>query len=1015
MPTKLYASLLAATLGIVFAPSASAVPNLRLTNDAGSSMRPRVALDPSQNLVVVWQDDRYGNYEILWQKFSPLGDPLTPIVRITNTAAASVRPDVACDAAGTSHVVWQEGESVNGVGTVYLCRLDGTGTKTLTDKLIKDFSGHCAVSVPSTGVTDLFWHNFGVVDQDAYYRRYNAGGTQTCEKRFNAGTIPGLQKVPAMCSAVGGDAQLFWVDMTTGFAIHLRHGATLNSCVSGASIAYNNSGATDPTTDEGGGSIWTLFTMGGNIYKFLGAPNACKLSQGSGTSTQPTVSADATAGYAAWRDTRDGNPEIYFCRYADCPSLTGDVRLTNSAGNSDQPDIVVENGGSGNWSLVWSDDRDGNREIYLTSAAAIAAPFPPTGPAAQLECPPGATVSWTDASANETGFEVELRVNGGAWTPAATTGADATSVLVGGLTYDTSYEFRVRACNGALCSEWASTAPLPVPAQSAELTGVVRASVVERPYVETPVMQPLGNVRVELRRGGVMVVDAMTDGVDGSFTLPGPIACDDQVVAMLENARLQVWRRGPDPVQDCRPNLAEIASRSATVGYSANANIDWPASDDVQVAYLAERMAREFWEGRVQYPLAMPLYIQLGLGPGKTPGGGSAGARGTPPPLHACIEFENDVPKVADAVYHEFTHRVVIEAAGSLLGNGSATYPEAMSLDEGLADYFTASFTDDHVISHLSGGQARALRKLDQVAPAIYPTCPENLLNYFGARVFAGALWDLRKALLGQSVPVPVADIDRAVWAAMQPLTQVDFGLRTLALYRHELLDTPLGKAHTAEVQAAFDRHNISDTPATSCSAIPFVTYVGRTVQGYAQDVTISWTKVPGTLFDRVYMNVYDLLGSGLGIGTLVADSLTGTTVTISYPDTSVQLTFVVVPVDSAGDEGPSGGEVPAVLDVGSAPAPVEVERLAVWPNPAASAVVFRFAGVRESGAALEIYDVAGRRVRVLRASAGTARATAEWTWDRRDARGLALPAGVYLVRLAGERESLVRRVVLLD
>ena len=64
---------------------AIAVPNIRLTNDGAASIRPHCALDPSGNVVVVWEDGRYGNDEILWQKFDQLGNPLTAVVRVTNT------------------------------------------------------------------------------------------------------------------------------------------------------------------------------------------------------------------------------------------------------------------------------------------------------------------------------------------------------------------------------------------------------------------------------------------------------------------------------------------------------------------------------------------------------------------------------------------------------------------------------------------------------------------------------------------------------------------------------------------------------------------------------------------------------------------------------------------------------------------------------------------------------------------------------------------------------------------
>src|SRR5438128_2247815 len=111
--SKVHVVLMPLILLLASASAAASIPNIRLTADAASSVRPRVTLDPNGNAVVVWQDGRYGNDEILWQKFDQLGNALTPVVRVTNTAGASRFPDVDCDPNGVSHIAWQEGENIN--------------------------------------------------------------------------------------------------------------------------------------------------------------------------------------------------------------------------------------------------------------------------------------------------------------------------------------------------------------------------------------------------------------------------------------------------------------------------------------------------------------------------------------------------------------------------------------------------------------------------------------------------------------------------------------------------------------------------------------------------------------------------------------------------------------------------------------------------------------------------------------------------------------------------------------
>jgi hypothetical protein len=76
----------------------------------------------------------------------------------------------------------------------------------------------------------------------------------------------------------------------------------------------------------------------------------------------------------------------------------------------------------------------------------------------------------------------------------------------------------------------------------------------------------------------------------------------------------------------------------------------------------------------------------------------------------------------------------------------------------------------------------------------------------------------------------------------------------------------------------------------------------------------------------------------------------------------------------------------------------------ALAPNPAADNV--RFALPRISNARIAVYDPVGREVVRLPATTGL-------TWDRTDAHGNRVPAGVYIVRLVSAEGSAARRLVL--
>ena len=59
----------------------------------------------------------------------------------------------------------------------------------------------------------------------------------------------------------------------------------------------------------------------------------------------------------------------------------------------------------------------------------------------------GISLSWTDNSSNEDGFEIERGIDGGTWAQIATVGPDVTNYDDSGLAENTTYSYRVRAYN----------------------------------------------------------------------------------------------------------------------------------------------------------------------------------------------------------------------------------------------------------------------------------------------------------------------------------------------------------------------------------------------------------------------------------------------------------------------------------------------------------------------------------------------------------------------------------------
>jgi len=115
--------------------------------------------------------------------------------------------------------------------------------------------------------------------------------------------------------------------------------------------------------------------------------------------------------------------------------------------------------------------------------------------------------------------------------------------------------------------------------------------------------------------------------------------------------------------------------------------------------------------------------------------------------------------------------------------------------------------------------------------------------------------------------------------------------------------------------------------------------------------------------------------------------------------------------VDVHGNESSSTLLTPnGALDVNDG-LPRELAFAAPQPNPAHARTRFQFALPRETSVRLAIFDLGGRRVRVLDNGMETA-GTHTATWDLRDDAGHAVNAGLYFARFEAEGRSFTRRVV---
>jgi len=142
----------------------------RLSWNSESSAHPRIAVDGSEYIHVVWQDFTPGNAEIFHSVSTDSGMTWAA-KRLTWSSEASTYPAIAADISGSIHVFWAEG-SVN--TEIYsLTSTDGGATWGSAKRLTwnSGASSSPEIAIDSSGHFHVVWHDASGGNFDIYYKQ----------------------------------------------------------------------------------------------------------------------------------------------------------------------------------------------------------------------------------------------------------------------------------------------------------------------------------------------------------------------------------------------------------------------------------------------------------------------------------------------------------------------------------------------------------------------------------------------------------------------------------------------------------------------------------------------------------------------------------------------------------------------------------------------------------------------------------------------------------------------------
>ncbi|MDB6026402.1 MAG: repeat-containing protein [Verrucomicrobiales bacterium] len=319
-------------------------------------------------------------------------------------------------------------------------------------------SGGSYTDIVTLGVNVTSYSDTNLIANTAYYyvvRASNTGGDSANSVEGSATTLPNPPSAPSGLTALTISAtqiNLSWADNSsneTGFVVarSATSGGPYTDIVTLGvnATSYNDTGLTANTTYY---YVVRASNTGGDSANDVQAsattlPNAPTAPSGLSASTVSASQIDLS-----WADNSSNETSFVVGRSASSGGPYNDIATlgANVTGYSDSGLIA-----NTAYYYVVRASNTGGDSANSGQATATTLPLPPAAPSGLNASTVSATqlnLSWSDNSANETGFTVaRSTVNGGPYSDIVTAAANATSYSDSGLTANTTYYYVVRASN----------------------------------------------------------------------------------------------------------------------------------------------------------------------------------------------------------------------------------------------------------------------------------------------------------------------------------------------------------------------------------------------------------------------------------------------------------------------------------------------------------------------------------------------------------------------------------------
>lgn len=356
--------------------------DIRITNDPADSNNPKIAVNSTNNVHIVWQDNRDGRCGIYYKKLDNHGNTVINDTKLISLWISCDNlhyydaPAIAIDSNDHIHIAWIDCvDWTTGVlyREVYYAKFDNNGN--IIGHIIRvdnnpELKRSLDIAVDSKNNAHIVWEDYRDDNRvsETYYTKINDhGGITISNKRLGHDTVP--SGFPKIAADSNNNIHIVWGGSNVRYTKLDNEGnIVVESRGLSDTISYFPDIVVDSANDHHVTWVWSDNWLKSHyIYYNKKFDYDKKLISNSGN--HPAVAIDSNDHiHIIWIESYDlYDHQICYTKLGNIGNtLIDNTQLTLDPASPSKPDIAIDL--DNNIHIVWEDYRDGNGEIYYKTA-----------------------------------------------------------------------------------------------------------------------------------------------------------------------------------------------------------------------------------------------------------------------------------------------------------------------------------------------------------------------------------------------------------------------------------------------------------------------------------------------------------------------------------------------------------------------------------------------------------------------------------------------------------------------